>query len=180
MRRVTLFEACDFTMGQSPSSDSYNSEGRGIPFYQGNADFGKRVPVARVWCDAPKKKAAAGDILLSVRAPIGAINVAIEECCIGRGLAALKPRAGRTVSEYLQHYLRYVKPDLERKGTGSTFKAIGKKALAELELPLPGLTEQKAIAEVLNLAYSQQDNEREMLNALDEMVKSRFSWEVAA
>ena len=115
MSRVRLFETCDFTMGQSPSSESYNSEGRGIPFYQGNADFGKRTPITRVWCDSPKKKANAGDILLSVRAPIGAINVAAEVCCIGRGLAALAPKEGRANSDYLQHFLRYIKPDLERQ-----------------------------------------------------------------
>ena len=97
MKRVSFIEVCDLTMGQSPRSDSYNNEGRGLPFYQGNADFGKKTPVARVWCDAPKKRAYAGDILLSVRAPIGAINVTTEECCIGRGLAALKPHGGMTV-----------------------------------------------------------------------------------
>ena len=180
MKRVKLFEACDFTMGQSPSSESYNAEGRGIPFYQGNADFGKKTPVAKTWCDAPKKIARNGDVLLSVRAPIGAINVASEECCIGRGLAALTPHVEVIDLEYLQHYLRYIRPDLERRGTGSTFKAIGKKVLAELEIPVTSIVVQSEIASMLNQVLAQQDEAQGALNFFDKLVKSRFSWEVAA
>ena len=72
-------------MGQSPSSDSYNEEGKGLPFFQGNADFGVLHPKARVYCDAPQREANENDILMSVRAPIGAINIANTHCCIGRG-----------------------------------------------------------------------------------------------
>ena len=85
MKYVALKEVCKINMGQSPDSSSYNENGEGIPFFQGNADFGERYPVTRVWCNAPTKIAQSEDILISVRAPIGALNYAKEKCCIGRG-----------------------------------------------------------------------------------------------
>lgn len=93
MSRTPLNAFCALTMGQSPDSESYNIEHNGFPFYQGNADFGRIHPMVRVWCSAPKKLAKAGDILISVRAPIGALNIADCDCCIGRGLAAITPDA---------------------------------------------------------------------------------------
>jgi type I restriction enzyme S subunit len=78
-------------MGQSPSSEFYNQGREGLPFYQGKADFGKINPTPRHWCTAPTKLAQDGDILISVRAPVGPTNIATEACCIGRGLAALRP-----------------------------------------------------------------------------------------
>ena len=82
MSRTPLNAFCALTMGQSPDSESYNIEHNGFPFYQGNADFGRIHPMVRVWCSAPKKLAKAGDILISVRAPIGALNIADCDCCI--------------------------------------------------------------------------------------------------
>ena len=89
MKYIKLKDVCKINMGQSPDSSSYNESGEGIPFFQGNADFGDRYPVTRIWCSEPKKVAQENDILISVRAPIGAINYSKEKCCIGRGLAAL-------------------------------------------------------------------------------------------
>ena len=98
MKKLTSY--CSLNMGQSPDSKTYNTNGEGMPFYQGNADFGVIHPVTRVWCSQPVKKAKKGDILISVRAPIGAMNIANEDCCIGRGLAALTPFA-ETSTEFL-------------------------------------------------------------------------------
>ena len=84
MKYMMLKEVCSIKMGQSPASDSYNDNGEGVPFFQGNADFGERYPVARKWCSTPMKMAKPEDILISVSAPIGALNYANEECCIGR------------------------------------------------------------------------------------------------
>ena len=106
MNYIALKDVCGIIMGQSPDSSSYNEEGSGLPFFQGNADFGERYPVTRVWCDAPVKIAKANDILISVRAPIGALNYAREECCIGRGLAAITPDLSRVSSEYIFWLLR--------------------------------------------------------------------------
>ena len=86
MEYTLLKNIAEITMGQSPSSSSYNEEGVGIPFYQGNADFGELYPTARIWCNEPKKIANKNDILISVRAPIGALNYATEQYWSWTGL----------------------------------------------------------------------------------------------
>ena len=140
---VKLNEACSLNMGQSPDSSGYNDEGKGLPFYQGNADFGTLTPVTRLFCNNPTKIAHAGDILLSVRAPIGAVNIANQTCCIGRGLAALT--AYRDVDvKFLYYAIKSKHGEFNAKGTGSTFKAINKKALYETRIPLPALAEQNS------------------------------------
>src|SRR3972149_146891 len=88
-----LASIADLIMGQSPPSSSYNESGEGLPFFQGKTDFGFRHPEVRLFCNAPLKIARPNDILMSVRAPVGPTNVANRECCIGRGLAAIRPRA---------------------------------------------------------------------------------------
>ena len=132
---VTLPDLCELNMGQSPDSSSYNADRNGLPFYQGNADFGERTPIARVWCSSPVKTADKGDILLSVRAPIGAVNIACERCCIGRGLAALSARDSVALPEYLYYAVVSKKDELNLKGTGSTFKAVSKKHLRNSIFP---------------------------------------------
>ena len=84
---VRLDNVCEIIMGQSPPSDSYNEEGEGVPFYQGKADFSILYPTPRVYCTSSKKIVGKNTILLSVRAPVGSVNIANGECCIGRGLA---------------------------------------------------------------------------------------------
>ena len=81
-------------MGQSPPGRTYNTTGSGLPFFQGKAEFGSMYPTVVKWCSAPAKIAEAGDVLMSVRAPVGPTNMARERCCIGRGLAAIRPRVG--------------------------------------------------------------------------------------
>lgn len=127
MREMELTALCTLNMGQSPESSTYNEQGNGIPFFQGNADFGELHPTVRVWCSAPTKIANAGDILISVRAPIGAMNIAAERCCIGRGLAALTPNLDICTQQYLYYALQSRIDELIAQGTGSTFKAVSKK-----------------------------------------------------
>jgi len=143
-RWVRLGEVCEIIMGQSPPSKSYNTEGKGLPFFQGKADFGDLYPTPRVWCSDPKKIAHAGDILISVRAPVGPTNMAAEDCCIGRGLAALRPRNG-VDPFWVLFYLRSIEGVIAVMGTGSTFNAITKKELEALFAPLPPLEEQRRI-----------------------------------
>ena len=131
-----LEEICAINMGQSPDSSTYNEDGNGLPFFQGNADFGEIYPAVRMWCSEPTKIAREKDILISVRAPIGALNIANCECCIGRGLAALTVNEDICAQEYLWHALSGKVDELNSKGTGSTFKAINKKTLSETEIPL--------------------------------------------
>ena len=161
-------------MGQSPDSCSYNDSGSGMPFFQGNADFGDIHPNVRVWCNAPTKIAHPNDILISVRAPIGALNIANLECCIGRGLAALTADAEKCNPKYLWYALESKVDELNSKGTGSTFKAIGKSVLFDTEIPLPSIFEQKEISDILDKITSLTKTKKEQLSLLDELVKSRF------
>ena len=169
-----LEEICAINMGQSPDSSTYNEDGNGLPFFQGNADFGEIYPAVRMWCSEPTKIAREKDILISVRAPIGALNIANCECCIGRGLAALTVNEDICAQEYLWHALSGKVDELNSKGTGSTFKAINKKTLSETEIPLPPIDEQRKIAAILDKVSDLIAKRRQQLNKLDELVKSRF------
>lgn len=169
-----LDDICSINMGQSPESSSYNENGEGMPFFQGNADFGELHPTVRIWCDAPTKIAECGDILISVRAPIGALNIADKQCCIGRGLAALTVNETLCSPKYLWYGLECKVDELNSKGTGSTFKAINKKILAETEIPLPPLEEQRRIAATLDKVSDLIAKRRAQLDKLDLLVKSRF------
>ena len=135
-------------MGQSPPSSTVNQDGYGMPFVQGNAEFGRRSPRAVKYCSKPKKQARQGDILLSVRAPVGALNVADRPLCIGRGLSAIT--ATGVEAEFLWHALHQSVADLSRVSQGSTFTAVSKADLAGLEVPLPSLGEQRKIAAILS------------------------------
>ena len=161
-------------MGQSPDSDSYNENGNGVPFFQGNADFGERYPVTRKWCSAPTKMAAPEDILISVRAPIGAMNYANEECCIGRGLAALTPNREKVLPEYIFWLLKGKNAELNSKGTGSTFKAIGRNILEETLVPDISLEKQTECSIILEKTYKVISSRKQQLQKLDELVKARF------
>ncbi len=169
----TLHEVAEIIMGQSPDSESYNDKGEGIPFYQGKSDFGEVNPTVRMFCTSPKKIAMADDILMSVRAPIGDVNIAQEECCIGRGLAAIRPK-DNTNLKYLFYLLDYYKERLVEQGTGSTFKAIGKDVLKEFEVPVWPLEKQKMIADIIDGIQELIFNRKEALSVLDNLVKSRF------
>lgn len=169
-----LDSICGMKMGQSPDSSSYNENGKGIPFFQGNADFGVIHPTVRVWCDAPTKIAYEGDILISVRAPIGALNIANTECCIGRGLAALTVDETVCDKQYLWYGLASKVDELNSKGTGSTFKAISKNVLAETEIPLPTIDIQKQISLKLDNVCNLISIRKQQLSKLDELVKARF------
>ena len=169
-----LEEICAINMGQSPDSSTYNEDGNGLPFFQGNADFGEIYPAVRMWCSEPTKIAREKDILISVRAPIGALNIANCECCIGRGLAALTVNEDICAQEYLWHVLLSKVDELNSKGTGSTFKAINKKTLSETEIPLPPIDEQRKIAAVLDKVSGLIAKRRQQLDKLDEIVKAKF------
>ena len=171
---VRLDKICTINMGQSPDSSTYNAEHNGLPFFQGNADFGEIHPSVRMWCSEPSKIARENDILISVRAPIGALNIANCECCIGRGLAALTVNNDICTREYLWYALSSKIDELNSKGTGSTFKAVNKSTLSETEIPLPPLDEQRHIAATLDKVSDLISKRRQQLDKLDELVKARF------
>lgn len=141
---MRLGEYVYLEMGQSPSSDYYNQQMNGLPFFQGKADFGDTYPTARYWCTQPQKYAFPGDILLSVRAPVGPVNIANIECCIGRGLAALRPLASAS-TRYLLTLIRAFEEALVSLATGTTFAAVSKEDVSSLVVCIPPLAEQHRI-----------------------------------
>ena len=123
-------------MGQSPAGTSYNEKGEGLPFYQGSTDFSFRFPKKRVYCTAPSRIAEKGDILISVRAPVGDLNIAKEKTCIGRGLAALHPT--NSIYSFLYYSLLNTKKRLSVFNTeGTVFGSINRKDLSSLLLLNP-------------------------------------------
>lgn len=130
--------------------------------------------MTRKWCTAPTKIAKPEDILISVRAPIGAMNYAKEECCIGRGLAALTPDKTKVSSEFIFWLLKGKNDELNSKGTGSTFKAIGRKVLEETLVPDIRLETQIECSEILEKVYSVIQSRKHELQKLDELIKARF------
>ncbi|CEP95519.1 restriction endonuclease S subunit [[Clostridium] sordellii] len=136
------------TMGQSPSSDSYNDKGIGVPFFQGNSEFGNIYPTVKKWCSEPKKIAEPLDILISVRAPVGAVNINNDRACIGRGLASIR-QSNKINYMYLYYVLSISQDILNSSAQGSTFTAINSKDLKNFKIAIPSLDEQLNIAEIL-------------------------------
>lgn len=153
-KTVKLSDVCLLNMGQSPNSNTYNNKGIGMPFFQGNADFGAINPTIRYWCSEPVKIANIDDILISVRAPIGALNIANFTCCIGRGLAAI------TVD----------KKTAERKFIWYMLKS----KINDISFTLPPLEIQKQIAESLDKVTRTIELCNAILEKLDLLVKARF------
>lgn len=123
-------------MGQSPDGSSYNEDGEGMIFYQGSTDFGMRFPTVRQYTTAPTRFAKKGDILMSVRAPVGAVNIANTDCCIGRGLSALNSKLGSL--SHLYFLVDVFKKTFENKNTvGTTFGSITKDELYALPVVIP-------------------------------------------
>lgn len=172
--KTVLGDICKITMGQSPDSSTYNTTNIGLPFYQGNADFGELYPKTRIWCSEPQKIAEPENILLSVRAPIGALNIAKEKCCIGRGLAAITPHKNFCFNKYLFYILKYKYNELNARGTGSTFKAINKSILNNLPIDIYSIDRQKRIAAILDKASELIALRKQQTKKLDLLVKSRF------
>lgn len=132
----TVVEGFNLTMGQSPPGDTYNEEGHGLPFYQGRTDFGFRFPTRRIYCSDPTRYAKPGDTLVSVRAPVGDINLANEECCIGRGVAAVRHKSGATSFTY--HSMANLYPDFARfEAEGTVFGSINKDSFEKLRFVIP-------------------------------------------
>lgn len=171
---VRLPDVAEIIMGQSPPGDTYNETGGGLPFFQGKAEFGEVSPTPKKWCSAPKKIAEAGDILISVRAPVGPTNLAATRCCIGRGLAAIRASQEKLDPSYLRYVLRYAEPKLASMGQGSTFAAIGRAELASTGFPLPPLQEQRRIVDLLSRAEGIVRLRREAEKKAAELIPALF------
>ena len=129
-------ECVNLTMGQSPPGSTYNEQGEGLPFFQGRSDFGFRYPENRKFCTAPTRIADPEDTLVSVRAPVGDINMAWERCCIGRGVAALRHKSGS--SSFTYHLAWAMQRELqEYEHTGTVFGAVNKSQFEALRVIEP-------------------------------------------
>lgn len=127
-----------FTMGQSPSGDSFNEEGIGVPMYQGNADFGFRFPTRRVFTTLPTRFAEVNDTLISVRAPVGAQNMATEKCCIGRGVAAFRYKGIPSYYSYTYYKLKSLLEEIKQfNDNGTVFGSISKSDFENLDIVIP-------------------------------------------
>jgi type I restriction enzyme S subunit len=154
-----LKDIAEITMGQSPSGSSYNENGIGEVFYQGRAEFGTRFPNRRLYTTEPKRMAEVGDILLSVRAPVGDLNVAYERCCIGRGLGAIHSKSGH--SSFILYTMISLRPQLDVfNGEGTVFGSINRNALNDLPIQLPA---QAAI-----------DEFERMVHPMDDMIRTNY------
>ncbi|MCB1581454.1 MAG: restriction endonuclease subunit S [Xanthomonadales bacterium] len=160
--------------GQSPPSSSYNDKGNGLPFFQGKADFQDKHPKIRMWSNSKKRKVAVeNDILISVRAPVGAVNICKQKSIIGRGLSIIRPGEEIDVN-YLYYFLKANQKQISAMGTGSTFKAITQRTLKCLLIPCPSLINQKQIAHILGKVESLIQQRKQHITQLDELLRSVF------
>ena len=132
----TLSNIATLTMGQSPAGTTYNESGEGLPFYQGRTDFEFRFPKKRVYCSAPTRIAEKGDVLISVRAPVGDLNMANERCCIGRGVASIRPNTPN--NSFLYYAMLNIQKKFDVFNTeGTVFGSINRKDLSSLAILTP-------------------------------------------
>lgn len=168
---VRLKDVCSLTLGQSPKSEFYNEEGEGLPFHQGVADFGDRFPDDRRYCTKLKRTANPGDILFSVRAPVGRMNIARSKIVIGRGLHAIRSKTGRQAFIYQQLQEKFHEEDM--MGGGTIFKSVTKKDMLNIKLlfPVPSVLDRfegmmKPIHRILEIYADKNDNLRQTRDLL--------------
>ena len=171
--KVGINTLVDTIWGSSPDSKTYNDTGEGVPFYQGKTEFGDLYINAPVtFCTAPVKMAKANAILMSVRAPVGAVNIATQDCCIGRGLASITPKEGKSTTMFIYYALKYMEEDIDRLGTGSTFKAINKESYAKIQMPNAEISDQTKFVSIAEQADKSKFELSKSIEAIDAVIKS--------
>jgi len=156
------------TMGQSPPGDTYNETGEGLPFYQGRTDFGFRFPKQRIFCTEPTRLASAGDTLVSVRAPVGDVNIALEPCALGRGVAGLRHPKGH--QSFVFYAVRCLKPHFEMyDGEGTVFGSINKKDFQALPVVVPSEEVLRAFEAVVAPLDAAVENNEQKLRSLTQL-----------
>lgn len=150
--RKQIGDLCEVIAGQSPEGKFYNNDGKGMPFYQGKKDFGEKfIEAPTTWTTQTTKIAREGDILMSVRAPVGPVNFATDEACIGRGLAAIRSRAELN-RDFLFYQLLHLQPEIAGK-EGAVFASINKSEIEALPITFALLPEQQRIVGILDEAF---------------------------
>ena len=160
---VELGKIFEIIMGQSPPSEFYNRNKKGKPFFQGKKEFGNRYPRIEIWTEKYNKEAEKGDLLLSIRAPIGPCNIAPEKCAIGRGIAAIKAN-NETESLLLFYLVKFNAQRLDSKGTGTTFKAISKTSLNSFLTNIPPKKDWEKIVSEIESSFSVIDKVEEAVD----------------
>ena len=171
--RVRLDSVCDVIMGQAPSGEAYNLEGKGWPLIAGAGDFGAVHPAPKKFTTEASKLSKPGDIILGIRATIGEKVLSDGEYCLGRGVAALRANP-KLESRFLWHWLDHTRPILSAKAKGATFKQVNRQDIKELEITLPPIAEQKRIAAILDKAEELRELRRQALRELDAIAQSIF------
>lgn len=175
-RMGKLTEIANIIMGQSPEGETYNTDGNGMIFYQGRTDFGRKYPTARVYTTNPTRYAKIGDVLLSVRAPVGDINIASHDCCIGRGLASLRSK------EECQSYLYYQLYNLSNvfnvsDDEGTIFGSITKDDLHNIDIVIPSkskMNEFETHVSIIDNEIKLKDKEINILTELQSLLLARM------
>jgi type I restriction enzyme, S subunit len=168
-----LDDVCEVIMGQAPSGEAYNKDGKGWLLIAGAGDFGVLYPAPKKFTTEASKLSRSGDIILGIRATIGVKVLSDGEYSLGRGVAAI--RAKSTIdSRYLWHCLEDTRFQLSSKARGATFKQVSKQDICELEIPLPPIAQQKRIAAILDQAEALRSHRREAIGLLDELGRSVF------
>lgn len=165
-----LGQVTQIIMGQSPPSSTYNTEGSGLPFFQGKFEFGELYPTPTKFCKEPIRIASKDDVLISVRAPVGPVNLAPSKCCIGRGLSSIRASEDSLDQFFLFFYLKFY--ETRWLALGSTFAAIGRRNLENLKIPIPPIEIQHQIVERLDAIRKAQELNDKQIALADELFQS--------
>jgi type I restriction enzyme S subunit len=178
MKKMTLKGFANVKMGQSPSSETINKLGKGLNFLQGNRTFGEKYPIYDIYSEKSIKVAARGDVLFSVRAPVGDINITTRDVGIGRGLCAIRMKNNN--QEFLYYLLKSCSKKINKSSGGTTYNSITIKELEKIEFILPDESEQKYIASILSSLDNKIETNNEINRKLEELAQTLYQqWFVA-
>ncbi len=169
-----LCDIADIKMGQSPSGKDLNSDGNGIPFLQGRKTFGRIYPTIDTWTTNPKKIGKKDSILLSLRAPVGDINVADQDICIGRGLCSIESKKN-CLQEYLYYLLLFNSRQLRSKATGTTFEGVNRDDINNLNVEVPDLETQKKIVRILSALDQKIEFNNKQNESLESLINTLYT-----
>ena len=171
--KCKLEDIVDVTMGQSPKSEYYNTEGKGYPFLQGNRTFGFKYPTFDTYTTVMTKPANAGDVIMSVRAPVGDLNITPVDMCLGRGVCSLRMKNGN--QDFLFYMMKYYIPHLLKKESGTVFGSVNRNDINGLEIDIPEDAQvQKKIARYLEMIDDKIELNNAINNNLEQQAKALY------
>ena len=172
--KYRLEDIAEITMGQSPKSQYYNTDGKGIPFLQGNRTFGFKRPIFDTYTTFVTKSAKAGDVIMSVRAPVGDLNITPVDMCLGRGVCSLRMKNGN--QEFLYYLMKYYMPQLINKESGTVFGSVNRNDINGLEIDIPEEAEkQQKIARYLTMIDDKIEINSEINNNLEQQAQAIYN-----